>query len=120
MSSARVAILAVIVCLTSCSSDEPESSPDGSADAASADRTPDDRTPDTVACVQAGSNCAGGQTCCAGLRCCSGVPIQPGQDRCEQFCPMAFAGPNAGAADLRLSDHKRSSCLRPSRPLALP
>jgi hypothetical protein len=98
MSSARVAILAVIVGLTSCSSDEPESSPDGSADAVGADRTPDDRTPDTAACVQAGSNCAGGQTCCTGLTCCSGVPIPPGQDRCEQFCPMAFAGSNSGSA----------------------
>jgi hypothetical protein len=79
---------ALVLSLLGCSSDETDSPPDGGADA-SADVSADDRAPDAVACVPAGSNCAGGKACCSGLTCCTGVPIQPGEDRCEQFCPMA-------------------------------
>ena len=88
MRSSWLCASVLVVCLLGCSSDETDPSPDSGADV-SADVSPADRAPDTVACVPAGSNCAGGKACCTGLICCTGVPIPPGEDRCEQFCPMA-------------------------------
>jgi len=77
---ARTLTLVTCLSFTTCSDDA-----SGPADAARADAVPD-----TLACVAASGSCASGQSCCGGLTCCTGVPIPPGQERCEQFCPMAF------------------------------